>query len=384
MTETEVKNLLNRYRDGKATAEEVAFLDSWAMRYRETGEEVLAMQERMQDLDEVWGNLNVTVSVDQPKPGRTWRLWLRTAAAILTLIGFSFGTYLFLKQDAFFSTALQVKNDLNPGTNRATLTLADGRKIVLGEKNAGQVLAESGISISKTSKGELIYKAVPSTGNPATVQFNELSTYQGEQYQLILPDQTHVWLNAASSIRYPVVFSGNERRVELKGEAYFEVTHDRRKPFRVKTEKQTVEVLGTHFNVNAYADEPLWKTTLEEGSVRILTPSLERIQEGVIILKPGQQSVLLENKLSVAEANLEEVMAWKNGYFMFEGEHIKSIMRKISRWYNVEIVYEGEIPDDQFGGTVSRFSNVSQVLKKLELTGRVHFKVEGRRIIVKK
>ncbi|WP_442587429.1 FecR domain-containing protein [Pedobacter sp. AW31-3R] len=384
MTETEVKNLLNRYRDGKATAEEVAFLNSWAMTYRETGEEVLSMQERVQDLDEVWGNLNLTVSVDQPTPGRTWRLWLRTAAAILTLIGFSFGTYLLLKQDVSPITELQVKNDLQPGANKATLTLADGRKIVLGEKNAGQVLAESGISISKTSKGELIYKAIPSTGNPGTVQFNELSTYQGEQYQLILPDQTHVWLNAASSIRYPVVFSGNERRVELKGEAYFEVAHDRRKPFRVKTEKQTVEVLGTHFNVNAYADEPLWKTTLEEGSVRILTPSLERVQEGEIILKPGQQSVLLENKLSVAEANLEEAMAWKNGYFMFEGEHIKSIMRKISRWYNVEIVYEGEIPDDQFGGTVSRFSNVSQVLKKLELTGRVHFKVEGRRITVKK
>jgi len=219
--------------------------------------------------------------------------------------------------------------------------------------------------------------------------YNTIATPRGGQYQVILPDGSHVWLNAASSIRFPTMFATAARKVSVTGEVYFEVAKKinkstgKRLPFIVTADNQQVEVLGTHFNINAYTDEPLQKTTLFQGSIRI-----DRNEQSVI-LKPGQQAQVENNPASsrlvvTSDINTEEVLAWKNGYFLFYSENIEGIMRQVSRWYNVDVTFEKGIPDETFGGSISRFENVSQLLNVLQRTGSVHFKVEGRRITVMK
>ncbi len=427
MDEIEIKRILERYKAGNASEADIALLESWYLTDGEQqGVRVLSMEERVHAVDTVWNNLEKNYlqdsagnesgdqrdqfsgqgnephrRPDQPnlqhnKPhgfqheeitrsGRRLYSWPRIAAAAAILALLSFGGYFLIRNTNQNALVVSAKNDIAPGKNSATLTLANGKQIVLNNAVNGQLASESGITISKSAQGELIYKADPANENTVNAgQLNTLETFKGEQYQVILPDGSHVWLNAASILKYPVAFSRKERLVELTGEGYFEVAHQKSRPFRVKTAQQIVEVLGTHFNINAYPDEPVSRTTLLEGSVRITTSALERSAAGSLMLKPGEQSVLIGNQVNIVEANLEETIAWKNGYFMFESEKITAVMRKIARWYNVEVVYEGEVPTDQFGGTVSRFEKVSQVLKKLELTDKVHFKVEGRRIIVTK
>ncbi|MGY0036944.1 FecR family protein [Pedobacter sp. NJ-S-72] len=211
-----------------------------------------------------------------------------------------------------------------------------------------------------------------------------METPKGGQYQLVLPDGTKVWLNAASSLRYPVAFQGNERKVELTGEAYFEVAKDKTRPFEVYSNNQVVQVLGTHFNINAYSNEPFVSTTLLEGSVKV-TNSLTNAQK---IIRPGQQSLISKDGqagIEVKNMDLDEAVAWKNGYFMFNEEELESILKKVSRWYNVDVQYEQEeLKHQLFSGTLSKYSNVSQVLKKLEMLQSIHFKIEGRKIIVTK
>jgi transmembrane sensor len=191
-----------------------------------------------------------------------------------------------------------------------------------------------------------------------------------------LPDGSKVWLNSASTLRFPALFSGNTREVELNGEAYFDVAKNPNKPFKVITKDQIVEVLGTQFNINSYSDEETFKTTLIEGSVKII------YKDRVVLLSPGQQFQPSMKSSKVIEADTEEVTAWKNGYFLFKDEDIQSIMRKVSRWYNVDVNYSGNIPDVGFGGNISRSKDINEVLNVLQLTNAVHFKVEGRRITV--
>lgn len=425
--EIEIKRILERYKAGRASEADIALLESWYLiDEEEPGVSVLSMEERVHAVDTVWNNLEKNYLQDlagnesnrqqdvfndqyskpnsqqdelnryhnQPhgfqheegtRSGRRLYNWPRVAAAAAILAVLSFGGYFLIRNTKQNALVVSAKNDIAPGKNSATLTLANGKQIVLNNAVNGQLASESGITISKSAQGELIYKADPAKENAVNAgQLNTLETFKGEQYQVILPDGSHVWLNAASVLKYPVAFSRKERLVELTGEGYFEVAHQKSRPFRVKTAQQIVEVLGTHFNINAYQDEPVSRATLLEGSVRVTTPALERSAAGSLMLKPGEQSVLVGNQVNIVEANMEETIAWKNGYFMFESEKITSVMRKIARWYNVEVVYEGEVSSDQFGGTVSRFEKVSQVLKKLELTDKVHFKIEGRRVIVTK
>jgi len=201
----------------------------------------------------------------------------------------------------------------------------------------------------------------------------------GGEYQVVLADGTKVWLNALSSIRFPTSFKGSERKVEITGEAYFEVAKNARMPFRVIGGSQTVEVLGTHFNINAYPDESAVATTLLEGSVKVA------MHDGQAkVLKPGEQALIFKenNSFRVKEVDAEDAVAWKNGYFQFNDDDLKTIMNQLSRWYNVEIVYQQANLDQKFGGTISRSKNLSQVLRILELTGNVRFRVEGRRITV--
>ena len=314
------------------------------------------------------------------------RLWyqLGVAASILLLIVTSL--FFYTNRTPVNKLALKVVEPkkaavILPGDNKAILTLSDGTKIILEDAKNGILANQAGVSIQKTSDGKLLYSFSNSanTVSPETkenVIYNKIETPIGGKYQVNLPDGSKVWLNSSSSLRFSALFNGDTREVELSGEAYFDVSKNKSKPFRVITKDQIVEVLGTQFNINSYSDEGPIKTTLIEGSVKII------YKDKVVLLSPGQQFQPKELVSAVLEADTEEVVAWKEGYFVFKNEDIKSIMRKLSRWYNVEVSYSGDIPEVGFGGNISRSKDISEVLDVLQLTNAIHFKVEGRRITV--
>ncbi|WEK20564.1 MAG: DUF4974 domain-containing protein [Candidatus Pedobacter colombiensis] len=331
------------------------------------------------------------VSVDKPrlKKAKLYPLFRWVAAAVI-LITLGIGSRLYFESSFHHTTNNpRYANDVPPGGNDAVLTLADGRKISLTDAAQGELINMTGVHIIKTADGQLVYTADASAaGKENRITFNTITTPRGGQYQVNLPDGTKVWLNAASSLKFPTTFTDlKERKVELSGEAYFEVAKNKKQPFKVISSgadygrAQETEVLGTHFNINAYDDEAETKTTLLEGSIRV--SARENVNKKYdVILSPGQQAVLNEGKLKTINVDTEEAIAWKNGNFIFAYEGIESIMRKIARWYNVDIVYQGKITDNNFVGMVPRFKNVSEALTILELTNTVHFKIEGRRITV--
>lgn len=301
-------------------------------------------------------------------------LWPRIAAAAAIIIAVGAGLFYFNQRPTIAEQNHIVKNDIPPGHQGATLTLANGKKIKLADAVNGQLAKEAGVVITKSANDQLVYE-IKETGTEPTNKINILSTAKGETYQVRLPDGTLVSLNAASSLEYPANFNSlKERRVKLTGEGYFEVAKDKAHPFVVTTSKQEVEVLGTHFNINSYRDEPVSKTTLLEGSVRVNDNT---------ILKPGEQAnVLPDAKVEVAIVDVTKVVAWKNGRFMFENESIESIMRKLARWYNVEVIFQDDVRDIPFTAFISRSDNISKILNKITYTQNIHFKIEGRRITV--
>ncbi len=305
--------------------------------------------------------------------------WFGLMAAAAVLIFTTLGILLHSQNEEKPPAQLvdtQFQQDIAPGTNKAFLTLANGTKLSLTDANDGELAKQAGISIVKTEDGQLVYNIRGgATGNDEAPLFNTIETPRGGQYQINLPDGSRIWLNAGSSLRYPVVFAGTERKVELKGEAYFEIAADKTKPFKVVSNNQVVEVLGTHFNINSYQEEGAIKTSLIEGRVKI------RSGNNSVTLKPGQQA-LVNHTILVAEADVSESVAWKNGKTQFSNADIRTIMRMLSRWYDVEVKYQGEMIVTGFGGSVSRSNNISEILKLLELTGDVHFKIEGRRVTV--
>lgn len=332
------------------------------------------------------------------KKVRPVKLWKMIAAAAVLLIILSVGLMSYFNKGAFWNTVQSgfVAYDVKPGGNNAVLTLANGRKIVLNNAVTGKIAEEAGITIEKSADGQLVYALSAGTrGSNKTGGYNIVETPRGGQYQVHLPDGTKVWLNAVSSLKFPSTFQGNSKRVvELSGEGYFEVAKmlvdtKREKemhkvPFIVRTSNQEISVLGTHFNISDYADEVAYKTTLVEGAVSV------KKREGTggdasaeeVVLKPGQQALLTSGRLNVKNVDAAAEVAWKNGYFVFKDEPMGSIMRKIARWYNVEIVFSGDMESRHFEGSISRFKNVSEVLRKFELTGDIHFKIEERRITV--
>jgi transmembrane sensor len=298
------------------------------------------------------------------------------AAAVLAGIIFSVW---FFKPD-LIDSKLKASNNTSvivPGRNQAILTLVGGKKIFLIYSNNGRLAQQGDVNVVKPAAGSIAYNDTHQT-KPSNDE-NLLETPKGGQYHLTLSDGSQVWLNAGSSIQFPVSFKGSpQRKVKINGEAYFEVSRDKTHPFVVDMIDQTVEVIGTHFNINSYQDEPFVRTTLLEGSVKVIN----KITGKMGILKPDEQSVVDKSTLQINVADTEEATAWKSGYFMFGGDDISSIMRRLSRWYDVDVLYDGPKPIDKFEGTVNRFGSVQQVLDKLELTGRVHFKIAGRRIMV--
>lgn len=315
-------------------------------------------------------SINDNLAVQIKPQRRKLYTWLSAAAAAILITG----SVIYFSSDKSLQQQAETAN-LLPGKNKAELTLANGSHITLDAALNGNLAKEAGVQISKTKDGELVY-TVTDANAPSDAR-NIIKTPYGGQYMVILPDQSKVWLNAGSSLTYPVSFAkAKTRNVDLTGEAYFEIAKDKTHPFLVKTTKQEVEVLGTHFNINSYTDEPATLTTLLEGSVSVSGTASHQI------LKPGQQSMLTTGGITVTPANTEEVMAWKNGYFRFNDEKIESVMRKIARWYDVEIEFEGEISEEEYNGKISKFKNIAQVLEMLSETNTVHFKIDGRRILV--
>lgn len=368
----QAKTLLKKYRSGNCTPKEKALLESWYIN-RAAGSKVDLTEEELDIvLDEIWDALPVH------EHSNIRRMYIvRVAAAAAILFFLSFGGYYFFQSHGTNRVEGNYANIL-PGSNKAILTLSNGHQIVLTGAKNGQLSVQSGTVITKTADGKLVYNTSGSTGSETL--YNTMTTPRGGQYHLILADGTNVWLNAASSIKYPVAFTGKERKVEITGEAYFEIVHNDKMPFRVTTNGQTIEDIGTHFNVNAYADEPFIKTTLLEGSVKVSTISK------AVTLIPGQQAQVKQGAANditmLAHVDTDDVIAWKNGLFQFNQASIASVMKQVARWYNVEISYDNnKIPNTTFTGNISRTSNISQLLDILSYAG-VHFKADKNKINV--
>jgi len=388
----ELITILNKFALGQTTAEENDFFNKWLQAANEADYEmvldlyqsILVQNSYTEDQDLVLLQKITQSILDYPEYERKPKVnMVRNFARIAVaaaLIGSTILTALWyyekptsglVEKQAFH------KNDVVPGTNKAVLTLSNGSQVLLSNSKRDIVLDDKNGVIGKNRGGQLIYTRSGNSArrNTITNVYNTIMTPRAGQYQVVLSDGTKVWLNAESSIKFPVTFIGSKREVELTGEAYFEVTKSP-KPFRVISREQAVEVLGTHFNINTYPEENITKTTLLEGAVKI-TKGLEKIQ-----LRPGQESKIVNGRIEVTDdADIQAAIAWKNGEFQFNDTDLKSIMRQLERWYDLDVNY-ADIPATRFNGSISRNVNVSKVLKMLELTGKIHFKLDGRRVSI--
>lgn len=374
-------HLIEKYLNGTASAAERKKVNDWYHSFTDTTVEI----EAPEGTDEAIiasrikeKLLHKTTTTATIRPFN--RLWLRSAVAALLLL--SAGTYLFFlvkktATEADVTNRIPAKSDMTTVRNHATLTLADGSVISLDSAANGLLGQQGNTAIIKLNNGQLTYDPRSSGLSSDVVLLNTITTPRGIQYQVILPDNTKVWLNASSSIRFPAVFTGKERNVEITGEAYFEVAKNAVMPFNVQAKGATINVLGTHFNIMAYDNENSINTTLLEGSLRVTKGSSTRL------LIPGQQAQLNENGNInlVPDADTDEAVAWKDGRFQFNNADIKSIMRQIERWYDVEVVFNKNA-NLHLSGQVTRYANVSEVLRKLELTNEIHFTMEGKKITV--
>jgi len=309
------------------------------------------------------------------RPPRKLVYLSRVAAAAIILISLSFVGYWLTHQPEAAQQAV-AENDIAPGRHTATLTLANGRRIVLANTANGQIATEAGTAITKTSDGQLLYTQADS-GQPES--YNTLSTASAETYQLRLPDGTRVWLNANSSLKFPTSFTGAERLVELTGEAYFSVVHHAAQPFRVKYANQMVEDIGTEFNINSYSDEAASQVTLVEGAASVQAAAFK------VVLQPGQQATLGEAGFQLKTVNTEAIAAWKNERFYFADQDFKAAMRQLARWYDVKVVFDENLPANiNAGGWLPRNTPLSVVLKSLEDSGIARFRLDKRTLYVRK
>lgn len=383
-TKKELENILKKYLEGRASPEETNFLEKY-FDYLEDqpGLSTLMSEAENKKIERRnWKQLNA--GLDQPNytiaPHRSpsfnkWR-WL-VAASIILAIGWS--SWFFVidkKHEQQQIVQNKATNDIKPpGVNRATITLANGQTVYLDSVAIGALATQGTVKLIKLADGKIAYEA----GSNHIIEkpaYNTLTNPKGSQVvDLTLADGSRVWLNAGSSLTYPLSFIENERRVVITGEAYFEVASDKKKPFRVIKGNMQVEVLGTHFNVNAYDDEKNIKVTLLEGAVRL------KINEENQMLKPGEQGQVSNTISIIKNVDVEAVMAWKDDRFKFSGVDIETIMRQAARWYDIDIEYRGKVEGTLSGG-VARNVNASQLFHVLELTDKVRFEIEGRKVIV--
>lgn len=376
MKEQDLAELLRRYREGRCTEEEITRLESWYAQWN------MADPVRLSESDLNHAGELIGHNILPRRRKKVIRMWPRVAAAITVLTALSAYIYLSYNREGKRLQQEVVVNipDVPPGGNKAVLTLSNGATIVLSDADKGVLATQGNQHVVKASGSILTYRAAGGSdivgGKPV---FNTLTVPRGGQYQLVLSDGTKVWLNAASSIIYPTDFAGGERKVVVSGEAYFEVARDEKKPFVVETRNEVITVLGTHFNVYAYMDEPVVSTTLLTGSVKISPSGSDDSQ----LLRPGEQMQV--NKAGkvrlLRNVNTDRVVAWTKGQLSMEDVSVKSLMSRLSRWYNVDIQYEGKIPDEKFGGIISRNVYLSDMLSVLNANG-IHARLEGKIIIV--
>ncbi len=379
-----INQLIDKYLDGTISVSEEKELMAWYNEYNEADVEWVSAhvneeeQVRLRMLYQIQQHITAPPIASVEHKHR-WYYW--AAAAIFLAAGIA--TYLYSPQfhhQQKQGTIAQASRAIIPGSNKAVLILANGEKIILEDADNGIISQQGNVAVNKTDSGSLLYNGNPPSD--ATV-YNTLSTPYGGQFRITLQDGTKVWLNAGSSLQYPTSFPKGERNVSLSGEAYFEVAQDAARPFNVNVataseKSMTIRVLGTHFNINAYPEEKRNFVTLLEGAVKVA------YDQANALLVPGKVAILnkASGQLQTKETDTDAATAWKNGYFFFDNENIESIMRQISRWYDVEVRYEGNVSGKAFAGSLSRTKDVTAVLRMLELTGTIHFKIEGRRITV--
>ncbi|SEA49621.1 FecR family protein [Pedobacter hartonius] len=381
MDKSSEKNIFEKYGNGTITDQELLVLYNWYFEQFKSGQsypDPEIFQKRMEEMDKaIFARLHKNERRTIP---------MKYVAAAFLLVAASFTFYFILqginekKYDAVYA--------ITPGGNKARLTLANGKSIDLTDARTGDLAKQGGVKITKTGDGQLLYTATAtrSAGN----QYNSIETPNGGKYMVCLPDGTKVWLNAASTLKYPATFSSlSERRVILSGEAYFEVSHNEKQQFIVQTARQCVRDIGTKFNINSYSDEPGIRTTLLEGSVAVI-PTLSHgisIHRGSgfvaeSILKPGQQSVVSAEGIKISEANAAESISWKNGSFQFRNDDLQTGMRQIARWYDIEVEYDGAVPKDKLYGKVHRDNDLAKVLNMVLGSG-ISYEIKDRKVIIR-
>lgn len=401
MVPENIKEIARRFLNGTATEAEAARLHQW---YDAWADEETIIQTDTEDpaiiearmLSRMLEQMREKDPAPAPVVTLPKRRWWKpaVAAAVVIALGFT----LFLWQQKYIhktggAVAAIDSLSITPGIDKALLILADGRQLVLDTTATGIVSKQGNTNIINDN-GQLSYTGTNGQ-QEETTYYNTVKTGSGNQYQLVLPDGSHVWLNAASTLRFPTRFNGKERVVELTGEGYFEITKNASMPFHVQVKKMEVEVLGTHFNVNAYDDEGAIKTTLLEGSVKVVKresafakASADKSangKENSVLLKPGEQAALAgpHSPLTINHSpNTDEVVAWKNGFFQFTDAPITTVMRQVARWYNVEVAYRGNVQQEIFSGTIPRTASITQLIKILELTKTVKVSIEGRKLMI--
>ena len=377
MNENEILALLKKYQEGALSNEDKDKVDAWYLHKASNSN----LQLNEYELEDSYQYLKAKLPLKQET--KVIRIWPRVAVAASIAVLLGTGIFYFTKTKEQPIQVAEKPQEIAPGGNRGILTLSNGKQIVLADISAKDTIAKEGeddeVTIKMGANGVITYIINPNTDTSKADAnlFNTLSTPTGGQYNIVLADGTKVYLNAVSSIKYPTQFNGDQRIVELDGEAYFEVAKNKNKPFIVKSGDQDIEVLGTHFNVHAYDNESVVKTTLLEGSVAVSYKNQKAI------LKPGQQSNVSDkfSNITVKQVDTEAAIAWKNGRFKFDNADLKTVMRQLERWYGIKVEYRGDVSDVRFNGGTFMNKNLSEVLKVLELSN-IKFKVEGKTIIV--
>ncbi|WP_285060146.1 FecR family protein [Pedobacter ginsengisoli] len=382
MENINVRDLLARYSKGECTEAEMALVERWYMQFNEYGVDI--SEQRISEMGKkIYSTLSEEAEV------RTRRLWIvrvGTAAAVFASL---LGAVLFFKpgdglKNGKEKQVVQIAGQDEKIADKVMLTLADGKKINLTDARIGLLVRQPGLEIIKAGEQLITCKITGPVSQMDAGSLTKITTPRDGQMEILLSDDTKVWLNAATTLIFPIVFADiQKRRLSLSGEAYFEVSKDKAHPFFVSVQNQMIEVLGTHFNISAYGDEQVVKTTLLEGAVKVSALSGDGKVVRSSILKPGQQAISSGETIDVVQVDTEDMVAWKEGDFVFRRESLENIMIKLARRYNVEVIYQDKLISKQrFGGSISNQAKLREVLDMLELTGNVHFRIEGSKVFV--
>ena len=376
MREDRLKYLIGQYENQECTEAEWAELQEWfrsiQMGSRSMHDWLAESGSEEQFTDDSFKRFSQ--KLNSSRSFSSWKRWVGVAASLLIIA--AAGLLFFRKPTVTSTDSVQVHK--SKSGNNASITLEDGSIILLNEQADGKLKGTGKANITRVGNGKAVYTGHKNTYGSSELVYHTLTTPRGGKYDLVLPDGTEVIVDAASSITYPINFSGPERIVEVKGQAYFKVVHNVKQPFIVKAGGQVLRDIGTEFNVSAYYDEAAMQATLVEGSISISNAANSKV------LKPGQQASVIngQNIITIKKPNMDDVLAWTKGNFTFHHQQITDILRQAARWYDIEVVYEGMKPNKTFGGTLKRDKDVNELLESLRILGRIKYKLIGRRVII--